>query len=86
MPDYQVVLARSAERDLRNLPSQIQDRVMAVIGRLANNPRPRGVKKLRGGHHLWRLRVGDYRVIYEIQDQRHVVDVSHVRHRREAYE
>jgi mRNA interferase RelE/StbE len=52
---------------------------------LAANPRPLGVKKLRGTRDLWRIRVGDRRVIYRVDDGKRLVDVSHVRHRREAY-
>jgi len=50
------------------------------------NPRPSGVRKLRGTRDLWRIRVGDYRVIYRMDDRKRLVDVSHVRHRREAYQ
>jgi mRNA interferase RelE/StbE len=60
--------------------------MVAALDRLAVNPRPPGVRKLKGGSGLWRLRVGDYRVIFEIDDARRLVDVSHIRHRREAYE
>jgi mRNA interferase RelE/StbE len=52
---------------------------------LAENPRPPGCRKLVGGEGDWRLRVGDYRVLYEINDTRKVVRVLHVKHRREAY-
>ena len=60
--------------------------MVAAIDALTTNPRPPGVRKLRGAADLWRIRIGDYRVLYRIDDQLHVVDVTHVRHRREAYD
>ena len=85
MREYTVVLARSAERDLHWLSSSDQARVTRAIERLANNPRPPGVKKLAGAEGLWRLRAGDYRIVYSVDDHRAVVDISHIRHRREVY-
>jgi mRNA interferase RelE/StbE len=60
-------------------------RIFARIKGLGDELRPSGCRKLRGERNLWRLRVGDYRVIYTVDDRRHVVDVSAVRHRRDAY-
>jgi mRNA interferase RelE/StbE len=60
--------------------------LIRAIDGLAVNPRPSGVKKLRGTRDLWRIRVGDYRVVYRVDDSERLVDVSHVRHRREAYQ
>jgi mRNA interferase RelE/StbE len=60
--------------------------LIGAIDGLAANPRPPGVKKLRGTRDLWRIRVGDYRVIYRVDDAKRLVDISHVRHRREAYQ
>lgn len=85
MAEYRVVLARSGERDLSGLPEATQDRLIRAVDALAANPRPSGVKKLRGTKDLWRIRVGDYRVIYRVDDGKRLVDISHVRHRREAY-
>jgi mRNA interferase RelE/StbE len=61
-------------------------RVVPKIESLAVQPRPSGCKKLKGEKERWRLRVGDYRVIYSIDDRTRVVDVVTLRHRREAYE
>lgn len=82
---YRVLLERGAERDLSRISSKIHDRVLAAIQALANNPRPPGCRKLAGGRNDWRVRVGDYRVVYEIADQIRVVRVNRVRHRREVY-
>lgn len=78
-------MTRAAERDLRALPEQALKRVDASILSLARNPRPDGVKKLRGAESLYRVRVGDYRIIYEIQDRAILIVIVRVRHRGEAY-
>ena len=85
MTVYRVLLERGAERDLARLSSEINERVIAAIQALANNPRPPGCRKLVGSKNDWRIRVGDYRVVYEIADKIRVVRVNRVRHRREVY-
>ena len=85
MTVYRVLLERSAERDLGRLSSEVHSRVIAAIQALAGHPRPPGCRKLVGGKSDWRIRVGDYRVIYEIADAVREVRVNRIRHRREAY-
>jgi mRNA interferase RelE/StbE len=82
---YRVVVERSAEKDLRKLPVDVRFRVANALRSLANNPRPVGSRKLAGTKHDWRIRVSDYRVIYEIADSIKVVRVYRIRHRREVY-
>jgi mRNA interferase RelE/StbE len=82
---YRVFLERAAERDLKQLSAKLHDRVIAAIQALAKTPRPTGCRKLTGADNDWRIRVGDYRVIYEIADAVRVVRVNRVRHRREVY-
>ena len=82
---YRVLLERSAEKDLGRLSSEIHDRVIVAIQSLATNPRPPSCRKLTGSKNDWRIRVGDYRVVYEIADKIRIVRVSRVRHRREVY-
>lgn len=82
---YRVFLERAAERDLKKLAVRVHDRVIFAIQGLAKNPRPAGCRKLTGGDNDWRIRVGDYRVVYEIADTIRVVRVNRVRHRREVY-
>ena len=65
---YRVDLAPAAQRDLRRLPREVQARLATPIQALAENPRPVGVRKLRGEERAWRMRVGPYRVIYDIHD------------------
>jgi mRNA interferase RelE/StbE len=80
-----VFLESSVEKDLRRLSSKVHDRVLAAVQKLADNPRPVGCRKLSGAANDWRIRVGDYRVIYEINDATQTVMVNRVRHRREVY-
>lgn len=82
---YEVFLERRAERDLNRLPSNLFDRVIRAVKSLADNPRPQGARKLTASENDWRIRVGDYRVLYEIDDPSQAVRVMRVRHRREAY-
>jgi len=82
---YEVHLERAAERDLRRLPPELFHRIIARIRALAENPRPPGCRKIVGSASDWRIRVGDYRVVYEIDEQANAVKVFRVRHRREAY-
>lgn len=83
---YSVRLEGRAERQLQRLPQSAIDRINAVLQRLAHNPRPRGAVKLarEAGSH-WRIRVGAYRVLYEIDERHHLIDVYRIKHRRNAY-
>lgn len=85
MADYRVIFTRSARKELESLPRVTADRILALSERLAAQPRPAGARKLRGAADLWRVRVGDYRVVYAISDAEQIVDVRVVRHRKDAY-
>ena len=85
MADCTVVFARSARKELQNLDPPIARRILKQIEALAANPRPSGVAKLEGASDLWRIRVGEWRVVYRISDRDRLVDVIAVRHRRDAY-
>jgi len=85
MASYRLEVKRSAEKEIRNLSPEVVDRVWVRIRALTTNARPRGAKKLSGDVPGYRLRVGDYRIIYEIDDNERLVSVRQVRHRREAY-
>ena len=82
---YAIELAPSFTRDYDDLPAGLQKRVIAAVERLADDPRPAGCKKLRGERSAWRVRVGDYRIVYEVEDRIVRVLVLRVRHRREVY-
>lgn len=85
MAGYQVALARSARKELERLGQSLRTRVLQRIEALASDPRPGGCQKLQGADDLWRIRIGDYRVIYAIDDSRRLVDVSTIRHRSDVY-
>ena len=85
MADYSVTFARSARKELEKLPSSFARRIIEQIDALAINPRPPRSVKLQGNRKLWRIRVGYYRVIYAVDDSSRTIDVSVVRHRRDAY-
>jgi mRNA interferase RelE/StbE len=67
------------------LPSDVLPRVDAAILALAETPRPTGTKKLRGGSGLYRIRVGDYRIVYDVNDRERVVSIATVGHRSDVY-
>jgi mRNA interferase RelE/StbE len=81
---YRIELAPAAQRELRRLPREIQARLAAPIQALAENPRPANVRKLRGQDHTWRVRVGTYRIIYDIHDEEALVVVLKVDRCRET--
>ena len=85
MPDHSIVFARSARKELQNLDPQVARRILKQIEALVANPRPTGVVKLEGASDLWRIRVGEWRVVYRVSDRDRLVDVVAVRHRRDAY-
>jgi len=79
---YQVVVSNKAEKILSKLPSSVYSRMASALKNLSANPRPAGCKKLKG-RNAWRIRVGDYRAIYEIQDDILLVVVIMLGHRRD---
>ena len=86
MAKYALTSSRSAEKELAALDPITLKRIVQKIELLAGEPRPSGCKKLKGEKNRWRLRVGDYRVIYSIDDRTRIVDITTIRHRREAYQ
>lgn len=82
---YRVVLRRSASRDLVDLPHLVRGRVSRAVGALADDPRPRGARLLAGADRIWRIRVGDYRILYRIDGEEVRVLVIRILHRSKAY-
>jgi mRNA interferase RelE/StbE len=82
---YEVYLERAAENDLKRLPTTTFQRIIPQIRALAENPRPSGCRKLAGSKNDLRIRVGDHRVLYEIDEKVKAVRIMRVRHRREVY-
>jgi mRNA interferase RelE/StbE len=83
--EYSVLFARSARKELERLGEPLVSRVLRRIEALAAIPRPDGCRKLQGASDLWRIRIGEYRVLYAVDDAKQVVDVIAVRHRSDAY-
>lgn len=84
MASYSVRIKRSAERELRALSKVDLARIVDHIGNLAANPRPRGSQKL-SGEEKYRIRQGDYRIVYKVDEDEKVVEVIKIGHRREVY-
>lgn len=85
MSRYKVIIERRPQKALGKLPNQIQRRIRKALFALAEEPRPRGARQLKGDEDAYRIRVGDYRVIYEIRDKVLVVLVIRIAHRSKAY-
>lgn len=81
---YEVILPKSVQKELDRLPTAINHRVLERLAALETNPRPSDVKKLKG-RSAWRIRIGDYRAIYEVNDQARQIIVVTVAHRGEVY-
>lgn len=82
---YSVYFDRDVEKDLARVPKAINNRIVSKCLTLATQPRPQQSMKLQGTENIYRLRVGDYRVIYHVDDRQKTVTVYHVRHRQGAY-
>ena len=84
MASYSILFTRSAAREIGNVPTKDRQRIVAKIGALADNPRPPGVEKL-SGDDKYRIRQGDYRILYEIVDEQLIVTVVRIGNRRDVY-
>ncbi|MBI5049242.1 MAG: type II toxin-antitoxin system RelE/ParE family toxin [Deltaproteobacteria bacterium] len=85
MVSFKIEWKGSSERDIRNIDRQYVHRIINVIESLSENPFPVQFKKLRDSELTYRIRVGDYRVIYQVDLQKKVVTIYHIRHRKDAY-
>ena len=81
---YEVLLPASVQKQIKKLPADISKRIENALAQLEKNPRPTGSKKLKG-RDGWRVRVGDYRILYDIIDQKLCVMIIYVGHRRDVY-
>ena len=82
---YEVFLERRAERDLKKLSTEMFNRIIPHLKALSENPKPSGCRKITGSKSDWRIRIGDCRIIYEIDARKKAVKVMRIRHRKEAY-
>ncbi len=83
--DYSIKISKSVQKQIDNLPNAIKNRILEKIQNLATEPRPSGVIKLKNSDSEYRLRVGDYRVRYEIDDPKQIILILQCKHRREVY-
>lgn len=82
-----VTIRRQALKELERLPQKTNQQITKAIDKLSDDPRPQGCKKLKGeAEYMWRIRVGDYRVLYTIEDQIRIVEVKKVGHRKDIYD
>lgn len=85
MVEFRLTFARSAGKELDRLDPPIARRVMSSLQKLIYNPRPPGCVKLQGSQNEWRIRIGDWRAVYTVDDKLRIVDIVAVRHRSDVY-
>ena len=85
MDSYKIEWKNAAYKELQKLPRPMITRVVAAVAELANEPFPHGVKKLVGSEFSYRIRIGDYRVVYEVIADRLIIEIVRVRHRKDVY-
>lgn len=82
---YTVVFARMVPKEIKRLPNSMQERVKHALQGLSHNPFPEGAKTLQGYEHLYRLRVGDYRIVYDVKKVVRILTVIRIAHRKDVY-
>ena len=82
---YKVTIKKSAQKEIKALPKNVIKRVLIKIKQLADEPRPSGCRKIVGTEDTWRIRVGNYRIIYNVFDDVLLIEVIAVKHRKDAY-
>lgn len=85
MDTFRIEWKPSAARELRRIDRSIVPRIVAAVEELASNPYPAGVRKLSGAENTFRIRIGDYRIIYEVHSGWLVITIVRVRHRKDVY-
>jgi len=85
MMSYTVSVSKSVQKQIDNLPNDVVDRAVEKIQKLASEPRPDGVVKLKGFDNQYRIRVGDYRIRYEVDDENQLVQILQCKHRKDVY-
>jgi len=84
---YSIVISKQALKELAKLPLKINRHISSAIDALGENPRPAGCKKLKGEkEYIWRIRVGDYRILYSIDDEISIVEIRKIGHRKDIYQ
>lgn len=84
---YKITIKKTAAKELNNLPNKIATLITNAISELVNNPRPKGCKKLKGLETIfWRIRIGDYRVLYTVDDTIKIIDIKKIGNRKDIYD
>ncbi len=83
---YEIIIKPSAEKAFGKLPKALQAKILEALEQLSVNPRPIGVKKLKSAFNFYRIRVGEYRVIYSINDTVLIVTIVKIAHRKNVYQ
>lgn len=81
---YSLLILRRAQKELAGLPESVYNRIKLAIQKLAEDPKPRGSRKL-SGREGWRIRIGEYRIVYDIDNNNHSITILHIGHRRDVY-
>jgi mRNA interferase RelE/StbE len=82
---YRIETRKSAVKELQRLPASLQQKVEGKINELIQNPFPSGARKLAGGKGIYRIRIGDHRIVYKVEVENRLITVERIRHRREVY-
>jgi mRNA interferase RelE/StbE len=82
---FRIEWKKSTRKDLRKLSADTAERIVEAVENLAENPFPNGVEKLSGSEHAYRIRLGDYRIVYEVVAESKMVEIQRVRHRKDVY-
>jgi len=85
MASFNLRWRKSTRKDLRRIPREMVSRIVTEVEKLVEQPLPHGSEKLTGSDHTYRIRVGDYRVVYELLRDAKIVDIQRVRHRKDVY-
>ena len=85
MKSFEITFSKSAVKEIESLDNPLIERIWEKIEHLVQNPRPAGCLKLQGSNNLWRIRVGDYRILYSISDEDLIVDIISIKHRKDVY-
>ncbi len=85
MDSYQIEWKRSAQKELRKLPAEMIQQIIAAVDALSENPFPPDCRKLTGSEQTWRIRIGNYRIIYNVFSSTLVIEIVRVAHRKDAY-
>jgi mRNA interferase RelE/StbE len=85
MDSYQIEWKRSAQKELRKLPAEMIQQIIEAVNALSENPFPPGCRKLAGSEQTWRMRIGNYRIIYNVFSSSLVIEIVRIAHRKDAY-